>query len=40
MCWLTRDIAVWEIKKQLTGVIRLNAQQKVWNDSDVVQKLY
>ena len=28
------------MKKQLAGVIRLNAKQKVWNDNDVVQKLY
>ena len=27
------------MKKQLAGVIRLNAKQKVWNDNDVVQKL-
>ena len=38
---VAHDIAdVWEMKKQLAGVIRLNVSQKVWNDNDAVQKLF
>ena len=35
--WHPLDIAVWEMKKQLAGVIRLNAKQQVWKDNDAVQ---